>query len=126
MAIHSLRTIAALSALSLVACGGGGDTVGTESDSGPNKQVAGSASTVSALATSNLVGRKWAAGKILEASANNVVAFKAGIADTTGNVIVVFVQNNGSRNVLYATRGTPGTGTASSKLKCNTALKSTG
>lgn len=52
--------------------------------------------------------RVWEQGQALEADDNPVSLVRAGMADD-GTIIAVFVKSNGSRNVLYATRGTPNT-----------------
>lgn len=59
--------------------------------------------------TSPLIGRTWAGGQALEenTSALSVIERRAAI-DDAGNVTALFRKSNGTRNVLYATRGTPG------------------
>jgi len=69
--------------------------------------------TVNAL-TSVLSGRAWTQGLALETDDNAVADAAYGI-DDQGRVMAVFLKSNGSRAVLYATRGTPGAaGTAPS------------
>lgn len=59
-------------------------------------------STVSLLS-----GRAWTIGQSLESDDNNVLNYEAGI-DDAGAVTALFTKSNGTRTVLYATRGTPG------------------
>jgi len=63
-------------------------------------------------ATGGLVGRKWATGQLLDQTDNEVLTGKAAIADN-GTVTMAYMQYNGSRWQLFATRGVSnGTGTA--------------
>lgn len=75
------------------------------------RNSAGMAESVAARltvrATSELQGRTWTSGKLLEVNDSNVVNQSLGI-DDAGNAIALFVKSDGSRNVLYATRGVPG------------------
>ncbi len=59
-------------------------------------------------ATGPLVGRAWVTGQSLEenTSAVSVLDQRAAI-DDAGNVTVLFRKNNGTRDAIYATRGTP-------------------
>jgi hypothetical protein len=57
-------------------------------------------------AASGLVGRNWAPGQLLETD-DNVVRDRDYAIDDAGRVMVVFRKSNGSRDVLYVTRGTP-------------------
>ena len=75
---------------------------------------AGSVTSTDALltvqaATGPMIGRAWATAQSLEenTSAVSVLDRRAAI-DDAGNVTVLFRKNNGSRDALYATRGTPG------------------
>lgn len=62
--------------------------------------------------TSPLVGRAWAEGQLLETDDLPVIDREAAI-DDAGRVMVVYLKSDGTRNVLYATRGTPnGPGTS--------------
>ncbi len=58
------------------------------------------------VATGGLIGRAWTTGVLLETDDNNVRDRVAGI-DDAGRVTVVFRKTNGTRDVIYATRGTP-------------------
>ena len=59
-------------------------------------------------ATGPLVGRAWATPQALEENTSTVsVRDRAAAIDDAGNVTVLFRKNNGSRDVLFATRGTP-------------------
>lgn len=64
--------------------------------------------TVQATPPGPLVGRAWATPQSLEenTSAISVLDRRAAI-DDAGNVTVLFRKNNGTRDVIYATRGTP-------------------
>ncbi len=53
-----------------------------------------------------LVGRAWSSGQQLEADDNPVRDRFSGI-DDSGRVTAVFRKSNGTRDVIYATRGTP-------------------
>ncbi len=65
-------------------------------------------------ATSGLIGRAWTSGVLLETDDNPVRDRVSGI-DDAGRVTVVFRKSNGTRDVIYATRGTPNSsGTAPS------------
>lgn len=73
--------------------------------------AAGAVTSAEALLTvqrssSPLAGRLWALGQLLEANDNVVEAADAGI-DDLGRVTLVFLKSDGTRLVLYATRGTP-------------------
>jgi hypothetical protein len=59
-------------------------------------------------ATGPLIGRAWATPQALEENTSTVSVLdrRAGI-DDTGHVTVLFRKNNGTRDVLYAMRGTP-------------------
>jgi hypothetical protein len=57
-------------------------------------------------ATSGLIGRAWTTGVLLETDDNAVRDRVSGI-DDAGRVTVVFRKSNGTRDVIYATRGTP-------------------
>ena len=57
-------------------------------------------------ATGGLVGRSWSTAQPLETDDNVVFDRTSGI-DDAGHVTVVFRKNNGNRDVLHATRGTP-------------------
>jgi hypothetical protein len=65
---------------------------------------------------SPLDGRAWSAAQSLEENTSAlVVKDRKAAIDDAGNVTVVFRKNNGTRDVLYATRGTPnGAGVAPS------------
>jgi len=99
------------SATLLSACGGGSDVDASTASS----QAADESTDAQILA---LTGRKWTVGRLLEpgnfSDLNDrpVSSHAAGIADS-GNVLVTFVKSDGTRNVLYAVRGTPSAGTAS-------------
>ncbi len=58
-------------------------------------------------AASVLAGRAWAAGQLLETDDNPVREAFSSI-DDNGRMMVVYKKSNGTRDVLYATRGTPG------------------
>lgn len=64
-----------------------------------------SVATLSVTAVATV--RAWATGQPLEDGDEAVQLFDAGI-DAQGNVVAVFVKSNGTREVLYATRGVPG------------------
>ncbi len=57
-------------------------------------------------ASSPLIGRAWAPGQLLETDDNAVLSSVARL-DDAGHATVVFLKSNGTRPVLYATRGTP-------------------
>jgi hypothetical protein len=57
-------------------------------------------------ATSGLIGKAWATGQALEADDNEVLASDQ-VIDDAGRITSVFMKWNGTRWVLYATRGTP-------------------
>ena len=59
-------------------------------------------------ATGGLIGRAWSTGQLLETDDNAVRDRVSGI-DDAGRVTVVFRKSNGTRDVMYATRGTPNT-----------------
>lgn len=56
--------------------------------------------------SSGLVGRAWTTGQLLETGDISVIAYQAGI-DDSGRVVAAFVRSDGTRNVIYATRGQP-------------------
>lgn len=56
--------------------------------------------------TSPLQGRGWATGQALESNDLPVLAHAEAI-DDLGRVVVLFLKSDGTRNVLYATHGTP-------------------
>jgi len=73
--------------------------------------AAGSVTSAAAVltvqaATGGLNGRAWAAGQLLETDDNVVRDSVSGI-DDAGRVTVVFRKSNGTRDVIYATRGIP-------------------
>jgi hypothetical protein len=59
-------------------------------------------------ATGGLIGRAWATPQSLEENTStvNVLDRRAAI-DDAGNVTVLFRKNNGTRDAIFATRGTP-------------------
>ena len=57
-------------------------------------------------ATSGLIGRAWTTGVLLETD-DNAVRDRVSSIDDAGRVTVVFRKSNGTRDVIYATRGTP-------------------
>ncbi|MBL8331005.1 MAG: hypothetical protein JNJ71_19365 [Rubrivivax sp.] len=73
---------------------------------------AGSATSPEAVLTVNapvsvLSNRAWSAGQLLEQNDRAVESRAQGI-DDMGRATVAFVKDDGTRNVLYVTRGTPG------------------
>lgn len=63
--------------------------------------------------TSPLIGRSWAGAQSLEENTSAVsVRDRRTAIDDEGNVTVLFRKSNGTREVLYAMRGTPGAGGA--------------
>jgi len=83
------------------------------SNAAGNVTSSGAKLTVNTL-VSNLAGRAWTAGQLLETNDSEVAEAASGI-DDQGRTHVVFLKFDGTRWVLYATRGTPGAaGTAPS------------
>lgn len=71
--------------------------------------ASGSATSAAATLTVNapanvFQGRAWATGQQLEVNDNDVLKY-AGVIDDLGRVTVLFTKSDGTRNVLWATRG---------------------
>lgn len=69
-------------------------------------QTSADAALTVQAANSPLIGRAWSAGQMLETDDNPVNGRVASI-DDAGRVTVLFSKSDGTRDVLYATRGTP-------------------
>jgi hypothetical protein len=92
--------------MALVACGGGGDDIQAE----PAQNKADPKQSLAKPDETQATGRTWRVGQSLESGTTSVRAYGAGMADSTGQVVVVFVQYVGQKPVLYATSGLPGLG----------------
>jgi hypothetical protein len=57
-------------------------------------------------ASSGLIGRSWALGQLLDRTDNTVFDYER-VIDDSGRIHVVYLQSNGTRLQLFATRGTP-------------------
>lgn len=74
---------------------------------GVGSAATSAAATLTVTAPSSVLsGRAWATGQQLETNDNDVLTYDATI-DDIGRVTVIFVKSDGTRPVLYATRGTP-------------------
>jgi hypothetical protein len=72
---------------------------------------AGSVTSAEAVLTVQAApgAQAWSAGQLLETDDNPVLDRVSGI-DDTGHLMVVFRKSNGTREVIYASRGTPNAG----------------
>jgi len=101
------RTGAALLGAALLAAGCGGGE-----EASPAEPLVAEAPMAGALSAGAASGRSWRTGQLLEQAGTEVLAYKAGMADSSGEVIAVFVQKIGARHQLQAVRGLPGAGSA--------------